>query len=73
MRRAQDGLVVDILVLNAAAFSGEQTVLESGPDSVWAAYETNVRGPLDMIQSFTQQGDGRPKVSCLLHVLLSAL
>ncbi|PLB54173.1 NAD(P)-binding protein [Aspergillus steynii IBT 23096] len=57
-----DGIVVDTLVLNAAAFSEEKPVVELGAAKVWEAYEVNVRGPLEMVHSFaSQKPTNRPR------------
>jgi NADP-dependent 3-hydroxy acid dehydrogenase YdfG len=62
VRFQRDGIFVDTLVLNAATFSEEKPLLELGAEQVWAAYETNVRGPLDMVEGFNKQPGDKPKV-----------
>jgi hypothetical protein len=50
------------LLLNAASFSEEKPLLELGAEQVWAAYEANVHGPLDMVEGFNKQPGDKPKV-----------
>ncbi|KAH8879765.1 putative short-chain dehydrogenase, partial [Thozetella sp. PMI_491] len=57
----QDGVFVDTLVLNAADFTEEKPILDLGADRLWTAYETNVRGPLDMVEGLSKQPGDRPK------------
>jgi NAD(P)-dependent dehydrogenase (short-subunit alcohol dehydrogenase family) len=55
-----EGLEVDILVLNAATFSYAKPLLELGADEMRNAIETNVLGPIDLIEGFNAQpGDSR--------------
>lgn len=59
------GVEVDILVLNAATFSYAKPLLELGADEMRNAIETNVLGPIDLIEGFNAQpGDSR-RVSAL--------
>ena len=53
------GVYVDVLVLNAAAFGNSVPILENGLQNTWADFETNVRGPLDMTERFFKQTTGR--------------
>ncbi|KAK3380503.1 hypothetical protein B0T24DRAFT_696975 [Lasiosphaeria ovina] len=70
---AADGVVVDVLVLSAAAV-GEPTPLLRAPlAGVWAAYETNVRALLDYAQRFAAQaGQGHGK-KYLVNISTSAI
>lgn len=45
-----DGIFVDVLILNAAKFGHQQTLLEAGLDAISSLYETNVKALLDFIQ-----------------------
>ncbi|KAH7120376.1 putative short-chain dehydrogenase [Dactylonectria estremocensis] len=56
-----EGIVVDVLVSNAGDFVGGKTILDVGSDRLWQAFETNVRGPLDMVENFAKQPGNRPK------------
>jgi NAD(P)-dependent dehydrogenase (short-subunit alcohol dehydrogenase family) len=54
-----DGIVVDVLVLNAAGFSPQKPLLEVGTEAIWQAYDTNVRAQMHMTERFyKQQGKG---------------
>ncbi|KAJ4148953.1 hypothetical protein NW754_000389 [Fusarium falciforme] len=50
-----DGIVIDALVLNAAANGASAPILKSGRDSVWADFETTVRSALDLTERFYKQ------------------
>lgn len=67
-RLAGEGTVVDVLVLNAAAVAPSATILELGAERIWADYNVNVRGNLDMAERFyKQQGAGAGR-QYLVHV-----
>ncbi|KAJ5819461.1 hypothetical protein N7474_005052 [Penicillium riverlandense] len=57
----QDGIVVDILILNAADFTDQKSILDLGAQRVWKSYEVNVRGPLDLVARFHKQNDKKPR------------
>jgi hypothetical protein len=65
---ANEATVVDVLVLNAAAFGEKKMLLDSGTESIWSDYMVNARGNLDMTERFWRQGKGKPKV--ILPLLL---
>lgn len=52
------GIVVDVLVLNAAKFSPMSPLLDLGSDEVWSMFEANVHGPLMLSEAFVKQGGG---------------
>jgi NADP-dependent 3-hydroxy acid dehydrogenase YdfG len=54
-----EGVYVDTLVLNAAAWGNSTPILESELKNVWSDFETNVRGLLDMTQRFYKQTTGK--------------
>ena len=56
-----DGTEVDVLVLNA--MQPGQFGMKSGWKKVWAAFETNVLGGLQMCEKFLAQGPIQGKVS----------
>ena len=66
-----DGIFVDVLVLNAAKFHGQQTLLEVDVGEAWSLYETNVRALLDFSQRLhAQEGSvDRPKV-CTAYIAI---
>lgn len=63
-----DGIVVDVLVLNAARLADSQaTMMELGYDELWPSFVTNVGANLDLIDRFYHQkkrAAGRKLVSC---------
>lgn len=52
----QDGVEVDVLMLNAAKFGGFAPLLEVGTDEIWGMMEANLYGPLLMTELFAKQG-----------------
>ncbi|KAM5347613.1 hypothetical protein ACJ41O_007437 [Fusarium nematophilum] len=58
-RLAQEGTVVDVLVLNACATGAIKPLLENGRDNVWQDFNTNVRANLDFTERhYRQKGQG---------------
>ncbi|ROT37791.1 NAD(P)-binding protein [Sodiomyces alkalinus F11] len=54
-----EGIVVDVLVLNAAAMGAQKSILENGRDGVWQDFLVNVRTPLDFAERlYKQPGQG---------------
>lgn len=51
----EEGVFVDVLVLNAGAIGQQKTILQSGLREVWADFEMNVRGHLDLTERFYKQ------------------
>lgn len=70
-----DNIFVDVLVLNAATTGEMKTILDAGVDSVWKAYEFNVRTLLDLTVHFSKQvsPDGEHRQKYLLNVSTSAI
>ena len=65
-----DGIFVDVLVLNAARFGQQsQILLEADLDETWNLYETNVKAILDFSQRLHKQRDteGKKKVCAQLN------
>ncbi|KAM0543341.1 hypothetical protein ACHAO7_009457 [Fusarium culmorum] len=50
-----DGIFVDVLVLNAAAYGAIEPILTGGLNKVWGDFESNVRSTLDMTERFYKQ------------------
>ncbi|KAJ6009301.1 hypothetical protein N7522_004317 [Penicillium canescens] len=48
----EEGIVVDVLVLNAAKTQEESSILNLGWEKTWELFETNVRGNLMMVERF---------------------
>jgi short-subunit dehydrogenase len=59
-----DGIIVDVLILNAAKFGVQEPLLEADLKNTWSLFETNVRTLLDFSQRIQQQNgaEGRKKV-----------
>lgn len=58
-RLRDDGVVVDVLVLNMAKIAPKKPLLEAGTDEVWKNYDGNVRAQLQMTERFyKQEGKG---------------
>lgn len=53
-------LVVDTLVLGAAAYGKETPLLESDINELWDEYLINVRSPIDFAQRFHKQNVAHP-------------
>lgn len=51
----KDGIVVDVLVLNAAAGGASAPILETTLDRVWGDFETNVRSAIDFTERLYKQ------------------
>lgn len=51
----EDRIVIDVLVLNAAAGGISAPILKNGRDNVWADFESNVRSALDLMERFQKQ------------------
>ena len=66
----REGVVVDVLVLNAAVTGKIGSVLGNGFSEVWGAFEVNVRSVLDWTARFynQEQGEGRQKVCAFLFL-----
>lgn len=58
------GVIVDVLVLNAAVTGGAVPILESGLEKVWSIFEFNVRTLMDFTERLWKQEGGGKKV-CL--------
>lgn len=54
-RLDDQGVVVDVLVLNAARVSASVPLLEVGVEELTAAFEANVLGPYNLAQTFFQK------------------
>jgi NAD(P)-dependent dehydrogenase (short-subunit alcohol dehydrogenase family) len=59
---AKQGLVVDVLVLNAAKFTEPKMLLELGSEEIWSQVEANFYGPLILTEYFLKQNQGKQKV-----------
>lgn len=66
----EDGIVVDVLVLNAVALGPGGALVEANLEVVWKAYEVNVRSLLDHTQRFYNQEGKRQKVSGIIQTMI---
>jgi NAD(P)-dependent dehydrogenase (short-subunit alcohol dehydrogenase family) len=66
-----DNIFVDVLVLNAATTGEIKTLLDAGVNSVWNAFEFNVRTLMDLTEHFYKQEGKRQKY--LVNVSSSAI
>ncbi|KAK0719058.1 hypothetical protein B0T21DRAFT_351819 [Apiosordaria backusii] len=57
----ENGIVVDVLVLNAMALGPTGPLVDADLESVWKAYEVNTRSLLDHTQRFYKQEGGKQK------------
>ncbi|KAI3342070.1 putative short-chain dehydrogenase [Ustulina deusta] len=73
-RLRDDGVVVDVLVLNMAKIAPKKPLLEAGTDEVWKNYDGNVRAQLQMTERFyKQEGKGASDTKYLVHVSTAAI
>ncbi|KAK3322701.1 hypothetical protein B0H66DRAFT_212880 [Apodospora peruviana] len=67
------GIVVDVLVLNAATGGEAKPILEGGLSTTWKAYELNVRTLLDFSQRFYKQDGENNQKKYLINVSTAAI
>ncbi|RTE69775.1 hypothetical protein BHE90_015850 [Fusarium euwallaceae] len=71
---ADDGLFVDVLVLNAAKFGQQQqSLLEADLEETWSLYETNVKSILDFCQRLHRQRNPDNKEKYIVYVSTAAI
>ncbi|KAH6839465.1 hypothetical protein B0I37DRAFT_316200 [Chaetomium sp. MPI-CAGE-AT-0009] len=68
---AKQGIVVNVLVLNAMTVAEGGPLLQANLGPTWKSFETNVRGLLDYSQRFSKQGGQEGKF--LVNVSTSAI
>ncbi|WAO97005.1 Hypothetical protein NCS54_01470400 [Fusarium falciforme] len=68
-----DGIFVDVLVLNAAKFGNQQSLLEADLDTTWSLYETNVRTILDFTQRLYRQEGFVDRQKFIIYVSTAAI
>ncbi|EHK26255.1 uncharacterized protein TRIVIDRAFT_63579 [Trichoderma virens Gv29-8] len=65
----KEGIVIDVLVLNAAAHGNVAPILKNGLRNVWADFEANVRSSLDFTERFyNQKGKGADSRKFLVNI-----
>ncbi|KAI0431014.1 putative short-chain dehydrogenase [Xylaria sp. FL1042] len=73
-RLRDDGVVVDVLVLNVAVFAPKKPLLEIGTSEVWKIYDANVRAQMHMTERFyKQEGKGASETKNLVHVSTASI
>ena len=60
---ADQNMIVDVLVNNAAKFTETKPLLEIGADEVWSQIEANVKAPLYFTEKFCAQKSDKQRVS----------
>ncbi|KAF7555284.1 hypothetical protein G7Z17_g2332 [Cylindrodendrum hubeiense] len=68
-----DGIFVDVLILNAAKFGNQQTLLEADLNVTWSLYDTNVRALLDFSQRLYKQEDSQGRKRFIVYVSTAAI
>jgi short-subunit dehydrogenase len=59
----KQGILIDILVLNAVGQPALQPILDQGADRLWQDFENNVHAPLYLVEKFYKQpGHTKQKV-----------
>ncbi|GAP84806.1 putative short-chain dehydrogenase [Rosellinia necatrix] len=71
---AAEGVVVDVLVLNAATFAPSKPLLDLGTAAVWEIFNNNVRAQMHFAERFYKQaGKGASETKYLVHVSTAAI
>ncbi|KAK4065695.1 hypothetical protein Trihar35433_7815 [Trichoderma harzianum] len=69
-----EGIVVDVVVMNAASFGDAKSLLEAGRDRVWQSYITNVQSHLDFAERlYKQKRQGAPGRKYLINISTAAI
>ncbi|KAH9218367.1 hypothetical protein DL95DRAFT_489416 [Leptodontidium sp. 2 PMI_412] len=68
-----DGVIVDVLVLNAAQFGGLGSIVDSGFATIWSQYETNVRSLLQFTEEMYKQADPKDRKKYVVYVSTAAI
>lgn len=67
----EDGITLDVLVLNAATGGTSKKMVDMPLDEFWGDYHINVRSTFDLIQQFYHQKSGGPKYVVNLSTLIA--
>ncbi|WAO89961.1 Hypothetical protein NCS54_00736500 [Fusarium falciforme] len=71
---SDEGIFVDVLVLNAAKFGQQQQpLLETDLEETWSLYETNVKAILDFCQRLHKQPGADDKKKYIVYVSTAAI
>ncbi|KAK0631213.1 hypothetical protein B0T14DRAFT_419739 [Immersiella caudata] len=65
---AERGIIVDVLVLNAARFGVQKPLFTLGIDHVWESFEVNVRGPMIFAEKFYKQAGAEDRPKSLINI-----
>ncbi|KAH7383415.1 hypothetical protein BKA64DRAFT_697205 [Cadophora sp. MPI-SDFR-AT-0126] len=68
-----DGIIVDVLVLSAAKFSGQDSILDSGFEAIWSQYETHVKPLLQFTEKFYKQENPEKRKKYVVYVSSGAI
>lgn len=63
---SKEGVLVDVLVLNAVRYGPGEPILSSGRDTIWSSFHVNVRALMDHTERFYKQ-DGHHKQKVRWH------
>ncbi|KAK4451986.1 NAD(P)-binding protein [Podospora aff. communis PSN243] len=66
-----EGIFVDVLVMNAAVVGDTGPILESSLENVWTAFEANVRSLLDFARRLHGQDGDRPR--CFINLTTTGI
>ncbi|KAH6951207.1 hypothetical protein BKA56DRAFT_682264 [Ilyonectria sp. MPI-CAGE-AT-0026] len=69
----EKGIFVDVLVLNAATFGGEYSILSGGIEKTWPLFETNVRSLLHFTERLHKQEGYEDKRKYVINVSTNAV
>lgn len=67
----EDGIILDVLVLNAATGGTSKKMVDMPLDEFWSDYHINVRSTFDLIQHFYHQKSEGPKYVVNLSTLIA--
>ncbi|KKP06909.1 hypothetical protein THAR02_00990 [Trichoderma harzianum] len=67
----EDGITLDVLVLNAATGGTSKKMVDMPLEEFWSDYHINVRSTFDLIQQFYHQKSGVPKYVVNLSTLIA--
>lgn len=68
-----EGVFVDVLVLNAARFGGQESILDAGVENIWSQYETNVRSLLQFTEQLYKQQGHEDRQKYLVYISTAAI
>jgi len=69
----ESGTIIDILVMNAAVVGNSGPILEASLNSVWNAFEANVRSLLDFAGRLYKQEGGEDRTKCFINLTTTGI